>query len=80
MYICTGAGNGGGGCGAKLLVEASDLYKTASSHYDGSTDHYTTFKCPECSVETDISDSSAPLHLDLPTKSTWLKNQKKQDK
>lgn len=27
--ICTGKGNGGGGCGARLLVEQGDLFVTA---------------------------------------------------
>ena len=53
-FTCTGDGNGGGGCGAVLLVECSDLYQTTSSHYDGSTDYYTTFRCSCCSVETDV--------------------------
>jgi hypothetical protein len=44
---CTGKGNGDGGCKAKLLVEEGDVYVTASSHYDGSTDYYFTFRCPE---------------------------------
>lgn len=51
---CTGNGNGGGGCGARLLVEQADLFRTESSHYDGSTDVYATFCCPECEVLTDI--------------------------
>lgn len=55
-FTCTGRGNGGGGCGAKLLVEHSDLYPTSSSHYDGSTDHYVTFRCPSCGVQTDIDE------------------------
>jgi len=53
---CTGKGNGGGGCGAELLVEEPDLYQTSSSHYDGSTDYFVTFTCPECGVETDLED------------------------
>jgi transcription elongation factor Elf1 len=68
-FTCTGKGNGNGGCGATLLVEAGDLYQTSSSHYDGSTDHYTTFTCGSCGVETDID---CPSHLHpLPTKSAW---------
>jgi len=51
---CTGSGNGGGGCGAVLLVEASDIFTTHSNHYDGSRDSYRTFKCCECGVLTDI--------------------------
>ena len=53
-FECTGKGNGGGGCGAVLLVEEGDLYETSSSHYDGSTEYYTTFKCAACGVETDV--------------------------
>jgi uncharacterized protein YjdB len=51
---CTGSGNSGGGCGAVLLVEAADIYLTQSGHYGGSTDFYTTFRCPCCKVETDL--------------------------
>jgi hypothetical protein len=54
---CTGEGNGDGGCGAVLLVEQVDIYATHSSHYDGSTDHYNTFKCGECGVESDLPSS-----------------------
>jgi hypothetical protein len=54
--VCTGDGNGGGGCGAKLLVEEADVFRTMSNHYDGSTDYYNTFKCCECGVLTDIGN------------------------
>jgi hypothetical protein len=60
---CTGNGNGGGGCGAKLLVEEGDLYQTSSSHYDGSTDYYITFRCPQCRVETDLPDGVVPSSI-----------------
>jgi hypothetical protein len=50
---CTGGGNGGGGCGASLLVEQGDLFQTTSNARDETT-YYITFKCPECSVLTDI--------------------------
>jgi len=53
---CTGSGNGGGGCRAKLLVEEGDLYETSKSYIDGSTDCFVTFACPCCSVETDINN------------------------
>jgi len=52
--LCTGHGNGNGGCGAKLLVEATDLYKTFRSCRD-ETETFTTFTCPICQVETDIT-------------------------
>lgn len=60
---CTGSGNGGGGCGAVLLVGESDLFKTSSHHYDGSSEHYATYKCPCCKVKTDIPTSKVPGHI-----------------
>lgn len=53
-FSCTGKGNGDGGCAAILLVEEGDLYRT-TSHCRDETDHYTTFKCCECGVQTDVS-------------------------
>ena len=53
-YACTGKGNGGGGCGAVLLVSENDLYMTSRSDYSGDTEYFVTFKCPCCGVETDI--------------------------
>lgn len=53
-FECTGKGNGGGGCGAKLLVEEGDLLRTGSHCYDGSSDYYVSFICSECGVMTDI--------------------------
>ena len=53
---CTGNGNGGGGCSARLLVEQGDVFETASHHYDGSSETYATFKCGECGVLTDITE------------------------
>lgn len=64
-FRCTGAGNGKGGCGALLLVEEDDLFETRSSHYDGSTDTYTTFECGACGVWTDIEDGRVPSHVSL---------------
>lgn len=55
-YLCTGRGNGEGGCGAKLLVEQEDLFRT-ESHARDETTTYLTFKCPECKVWTDIDNT-----------------------
>jgi len=59
-FKCTGSGNGGGGCGATLLVEHGDLLRTGSHHYDGSSDYYTSFVCVECGVMTDIENYDGP--------------------
>lgn len=63
---CTGAGNGNAGCGAVLLVEQRDLFKTHSSARDEVTT-YITFECPECKQWTDIQSgygrSVVPHHV-----------------
>lgn len=53
-FTCTGAGNGNGGCGALLLVEQADVFRTSHHSYDGSSEHYNTFECAQCGVWTDI--------------------------
>jgi hypothetical protein len=58
---CTGSGNDGGGCGAKLLVEQGDLFKTTSQARDETTT-YVTFKCSECGVLTDLGEKAWPPH------------------
>lgn len=58
---CTGAGNCGGGCNAKLLVEKDDLFRT-ESHCRDETNQHVTFECVECGVWTDIPDSKHPPH------------------
>lgn len=70
-YTCTGTGNGGGGCSALLLVEQPDLYITSSTHYD-ETDHFVTFQCPECGVQTDIKECPSDIASKLPTRAKWL--------
>lgn len=67
---CTGSGNGGGGCGAKLLVEASDVFTTTRQSYgDTYPEYFHTFECAQCKVLTDFPDHT-PLK-DLPSHSTW---------
>lgn len=69
-FVCTGAGNGGGGCEAKLLVEQGDVFLT-ESHARDETTVYHTFRCPECGVNTDIQSSDrprgVPSHVNYPT-------------
>ncbi len=59
---CTGDGNGGGGCGATLLVEEGDLFRT-TNHVRDETTHFTTFKCIQCGVLTDLRGVSIPQHV-----------------
>ncbi len=75
--ICDGGGNEGGGCGATLLVEEGDLYRTYS--FDMPTDELCiTFTCHECGVETDVPHSKWPPHFDkLPDKQTWRRQHEK---
>jgi len=56
---CTGSGNGGGGCGALLLVEAADLFQTERWIMGRDYETYATFACPECTVLTDVDDPTA---------------------
>lgn len=57
---CTGIGNGGCGCGARLLIEKDDIYLTHNYDYGGGHDFYYTFKCIDCGVETDIPNEKVP--------------------
>jgi len=75
---CTGKGNGGGGCGAKLLVSAEDLYKTFHSSYDGCTEVFTTFACPLCGVETDIENAPYQVQEKLLPKKEYLEKKQKE--
>lgn len=57
---CSGSGNGGGGCGAKLLVEEGDLFMTECHPYGDDLQRFVTFKCVDCGVLTDIPFNSWP--------------------
>lgn len=71
-FTCTGHGNRGGGCGAVLLVEFRDLFKTGRGYCDGSSDTYITFRCEQCGVLTDIEPKDYPPDLDkIPGKPNW---------
>jgi hypothetical protein len=71
--FCNGFNTPSEGCGSKLLVEESDLYKIK---------HNTCifFMCPECGVETVISQEEVdhiPTHVQakIITKRSWRKRQ-----
>ena len=69
---CTGHGNGGGGCGAKLLDEQDDLYITRSYARD-EVETFATFTCHECGVQTDLK-TMPPVQIQ--SKETWQSRRK----
>lgn len=69
---CTGRGNGNGGCGATLLVEQADVYKTFR-HCRDETDVFYTFTCACCGVETDFGDG-VHIPFSAPDKETWKRS------
>lgn len=71
-YKCTGAGNKDGGCGAKLLVEKSDLFYTYASYMGRDEAWFVTFECPQCKVLTDVDAPFAPTSL--PHYQDWKEN------
>jgi hypothetical protein len=59
---CTGDGNGGGGCGAVLLVEYPDMRYLPGVPGDtwGSRDPAVMFRCCSCGVVTDMAKKDWP--------------------
>jgi|GEM_PF-6506745 len=55
---CTGNNNGGGGCGAILLITEKDIYEIIDCSRCNNDCHncrgLTVFCCPKCRVETNI--------------------------
>jgi hypothetical protein len=66
---CTGDGNGGGGCGAVLLVESSDLYRTSAETFNFTSTRCVTFRCVVCGAQTDVHAAGCVSRL--PTKAEW---------
>jgi hypothetical protein len=67
---CTGKGNGGGGCGAVLLVEQGDIFLTHNYVRD-EHDIFHTFKCVACGVLTDFEEGEVPGGLGIPDQKDW---------
>lgn len=57
---CSGAGNGGGGCGAELLVELDDLGHTTRCCIGESEEYFASFRCPDCGALTDVGGYPGP--------------------
>lgn len=60
---CTGKGNGGGGCGAVLLVGEGDLYRTYEFEREGNGVSHVTFRCPQCRVQTDYDNVPSSVRV-----------------
>lgn len=74
---CTGKGNSGGGCGARLLVEEPDMRYYQGTDYPIQRSAAVTFRCAACGVLTDLPHAKwPPRHSELPRYSTaWAKGQ-----
>lgn len=75
-YECCGAGHGGGGCSAELLVEQGDLFKLFKGpNWGGETpEAVPTFKCCACGVLNEILYFPGRPE-ELPTRAAWEKLQ-----
>jgi hypothetical protein len=77
--VCTGAGNGGGGCGSRLGLSRSDLrfYPGVRSDSWGARDPAVSFKCEVCRCCTDLPKKSWPQNYSsLPqVGSAWYKDE-----
>lgn len=54
---CTGAGNGGRGCGSRLAVSDTDMFRTYRSCMGRDETWFATFMCPQCGTLTDLADT-----------------------
>lgn len=57
---CTGKGNNNVGCGALLVLEKGDVFKTYH-HARFETRTFYTIKCKSCSAKTDVGAKYAHL-------------------
>lgn len=74
VCTCTGPNNSNAGCGAILLVEQEDLFKTefkVKTNIGEDTQVSLKFKCPECGVLTDVDSSNPQNHTE--SYSVWEK-------
>ncbi|ARK07537.1 hypothetical protein LAV_00162 [Sphingobium phage Lacusarx] len=75
-HKCSGHGNGGGGCGAVLLVELADMryFPGVPGSSWGSRDPAVMFRCCQCNVLTDLPVTKWPInHQRLPHASQfWM--------
>lgn len=54
---CTGKGWNDGGCGAELLVEKDDLFRSTVSQMGRDTCSHVLFRCCQCGVRTSLGNS-----------------------
>ena len=76
---CTGQGNGGGGCGRRLIVIGNDIFVTTDTSY-GENYYYYTSKCPYCGIYTDIPEKEIPLVFKEKAMKEYKRIQEKEEK
>lgn len=69
--VCTGEGHGGGGCGAKLLVDTGDLFYMNRSLMGGETERYVTFECQECESLNRLKDVPKEVSIRHESYNAW---------
>jgi phage FluMu protein Com len=76
IQVCTGEGNQGNGCGAKLSYVEEDIFYTFRHVMGEAQDYFLTIKCPHCETLTDIK--RCHKKPDYPSKSEWEAGARKQ--
>jgi len=79
LAICTGKGNGWGGCWSILRISRIDLYKTCYMFWGEVDKICTTFCCPNCETETNVWVPDR-INFGLPSRKDWFAAKKKEDK
>jgi rRNA maturation protein Nop10 len=67
---CSGRGNGGAGCKARLLINENDVFRTYIRDEDtpGFPYDFYTFECPICGTKTDIPLKKVPYRIKIKAK------------
>ncbi len=77
--VCSGNGNGGQGCGAKLLAEFDDFRHFPRQEFQWRiAPEAVVCKCPQCGVLTDLTKDKWPPRMDLMRKfsSAWARGER----
>lgn len=71
-FTCVGAGTGGDGCGAILLVSEDDFFYGDRSVFASNPHHFAAFECGHCNKMNYVQ---TPFELEgkIPTEEEWRK-------